>query len=1130
MQLKVGKSRLGGTLCCLPPPKRKLLTKTLFIMKITAFLILIACLQVSAKGYAQKKVTLSEKDAPLKKVFTAIRKQTGFIIFVNESLLEKAHTVTIQVTNTDLETALDLCLKNQPLTWSIVGNNIVIEQKKDAPDIKAAPAAPTGVINIHGRIVNESGEPVVASITVKGANHGTTSNNNGEFKLTGVDENATLLISATNIDAKEITLHGNNELVSITVKMKISPLDELQVIAYGTTTKRLNTGNVTTITAKDIEKNPVNNVLEAIQGKVPGLFIQQVTGQPGGAFNIRMRGSANFASDAPQPLIVVDGVTYPGGTLPVSTSSLGPNNYLQGGSGLNYLNPNDIESINVLKDADATALYGSSGAYGVVIITTKKARVGKPTLNANVYTGVSVLGETPKLMNTEQYVMLRREALANDGLTATANDKDVNGTWPEDRSNDYKKELLGNSAQNTNANVSYGGGVNNTSYLISGSLRKYGNIQRHKGSSGDGTLRFSLNSATPDNKFNIGVSGTYLSSKSTMVPMDFSSDIALAAPNAPPIFLPDGSINWETGGTNLANDLADDINRIYENVTNNFLASSTLSYKPVRNFTVRTLLNYNNISGKEFIGYPTTTLPPGTADAALRAQSVFHHFEVRTITVSPYLEYNATVLDRGSINVTTGGKLDNRLKYWDEISGKGFASDALLSNPSAGASVTSTYSQTPYRYLGFHGAVKFVWDQKYIINLNGRRDGSTKFGSGKKFGNFGSVAVAWIFSEEKWMRDHLSFINYGKLRASKGVVGGDAVRDFAYLSTYSVLGGSYQGATGLSPNGLANPLLNWEKNKNGEVAIELGFLNDRIYAEVDHYRNIASNQLISNSLSTVTGYGTYDLNSDAVIRTSGWEISLNTTNFKSKDFTWSTRFNISIPRSKLVKLPTNIKLDTKYILDKPVTGVLLYQYEGINPQTGYYSFTNAKGVTADYDGGLNNGLISTTDKTAFLDLAPKYYGGFQNSFRYKQWALDFSFTFTNRVGKNFLGQSGYMFGYIGVNGGTYWLNRWQKPGDVTDIPKVSTNLFGNLTRHGTYFKESTGAYSNATYARLQNLSIKYRVTDALLHRMHLHDLSVYLQGQNLLTISKYGGLDPENLSVGIIPPMRVFTAGINLSL
>lgn len=203
---------------------------------------------------------------------------------------------------------------------------------------------------------------------------------------------------------------------------------------------------------------------------------------------------------------------------------------------------------------------------------------------------------------------------------------------------------------------------------------------------------------------------------------------------------------------------------------------------------------------------------------------------------------------------------------------------------------------------------------------------------------------------------------------------------------------------------------------------------------------------------------------------------------------------------------------------------MLYKYNGINPATGFYNFTNAKNVAADYASGLTD-----ADKTEFLDLAPKYYGGFQNSFRYKNFSLDISFNFTKRVGKNFLGQTGYLFGYVNMNGGTFWMDRWQKPGDVTDVPKVSTNILGNFGRH-TFFQGSTGAYSDATYARLQNLSLRYALQQELLKKLHLKDVSVYLQGQNLLTISKYGGLDPENLDAATIPPMRVFTAGINITL
>lgn len=1090
-------------------------------MKLSAMLLLIGTLHVCATGFSQN-ISFSGKNVPLEKVFPVIEAQTGYLVFCNYALLSQTKPVTLAVKDMPVKDFLSAILKGQPLEYSIERKTIVISKKAvvtpkaDLP----APSARDTTITTIGKVTDANGMPVIgATITVKGTSGGTTTNEEGIFILKNVKRNALLVISSIGYERKEVPVKGNSIVAQL--NRDINKLDETVVIAYGTTTKRLNPGDVTTVTAEEIAKNPVNNVFEAIQGKVPGLFIQQVTGQPGGAFSLRLRGSANFAEQAPQPLIVVDGVIYPGGTLPMSTNtSFGTADFLKGGSGLNYLNPNDIESISVLKDADATALYGSSGAYGVILITTKKAKPGAPAINANVYTGISVLGTSPKLMHTQDYLMLRREALKNDGVAVSAFDKDINGTWPEDRYNDFKKQLLGNYAQTTNANLSYGGGTHNTSYLISGSLRNNGNIQRHKGSFRDGSLRFSLNTNTPNNRLSFALSGTYLSSTSDMVPTDFSSSIVFAAPNAPPIFLPDGSINWETG----SNDLADDINKIYKNVTNNLLANGTLTYQPIKQLTLRAILGYNNVTGREFMGYPTTVKAPSYANAAAETHSLVNNFEVRTLTVSPYAEYNTTLWGKGELGVKAGGMIDNKLSNKVEIHGEGFATDALLNNPAAGTTVTSTYSQTPYRSLGFHTVIKFVWDQKYILNLNGRRDGSTKFGSGKKFGNFGSIAAAWIFSEEKAIKNNLPFLSYGKLRGSTGIIGGDAIPDYAYLSTYSSFGGTYQGKTGLTTTSLANPLLSWERNKNSEVGLELGFLHDRIYTEANYYWNIASNQLINQSLSTVTGFGGYSMNSDAVIRTSGWELALNTSNIRSSNFTWTTRFNISIPTSKLIKLPTHRNLSSTYIVGKPVTGTLLYKYEGVNPATGYYSFTNAKGTKDDY----NSGLVDA-DKTEFLDLAPKYYGGFQNSLHYKQWSLDFSFVFTKRMGKNFLGQSGYTLGVMNLNGGVEWLRRWQKPGDVTDMPRVSTNVIDNYFRQDI-FNQSTGAYSDASYARLQNVSINYRFKHEFLQRFHLRDVTVYLQGQNLWTISRYGSVDPENLDAATIPPMRTFTAGANITL
>lgn len=1102
-------------------------SKLWLIMRLTTIVLLVTALHVSAGVYSQK-VTISVKATPLEKVLNQIKQQTGYSFFWSDQLIAQAPAVSVRLKEATLTQALDACLRGLPLVYEIREQERFVYIKPAAnkpPVVTEELPAPKkdSTWTITGRVTDEQGLPLGgASIRVKGSNTAVSCDAKGYFKLTTRPAHTILVISFVGYKDGEQLVSGSTSL-AITLSPGNSELDQIQVIGYGsmTTAKRLNTGDVTTITAEEIRKNPVNNVLEAIQGKVPGLFIQQVTGQPGGAFTMRLRSAANFSAGAPAPLVVVDGVMYPGGTLPLSSNTTyGTANFLKGGSGLNYINPNDIESISVLKDADATALYGTSGAYGVVLITTKKAKQGAPpSLNANIYTGISVLGATAKLMNTQEYLMLRREALKNDGATAGPLDKDLNGTWPEDRYQDFREDLLGSNAQTTNASLTYNGGSQNTGYMISGSLRNNGNIQRHKGASTDGTIRFSLNSNTNDNKFSISLSGAYLSSKSNMVPMDFSTDVTLAAPNAPPLFLPDGSINWSEG----ANDVADDINKQYENVTNNLLGNGSLVYKPIKQLTLRADVSYNEMAGREFMGYPTTTKPPTYTNAALETHSLVHTYNVRTISVSPYAAYSMKVFGKGDLNMTLGGRVDNKLSTFNEIHGEGFASDALLRNPAVGSKVITSYGSTPYRSLGAYAIVKFIWDQKYIVNLNGRRDGSTKFGDGKKFGNFGSVALAWIFSEESFFRKLAPFISFGKLRGSTGLIGGDAVGDFAYLSIYQALTGTYQNKSGLAIGRLANPALSWEKNRNSEAGIELGFFNDRVFAEVSAYRNIATNQLIGQPMPSVTGVTSMPVNSDATIRTSGWEMSLSATAIKTKDFSWTVRGNISIPKSKLVKLPVSTTLAANYVLNKPVTGVLLYKYEGINPQTGYYRFTAANGTTDDYMFGLDE----QKDKTEFLDLAPTFYGAFQNGFRYKRLSLDFTFNFTKRVGKNIMAQQPLPFGYMGINGGTYWLNRWQKPGDLTDVPRISTSIF-DWFRH-FYYQESTGAYSDASYVRLQNVSIRYSVNPQSLRKLGVKDLSIYLQGQNLLTISDYGGLDPENLDAATIPPMRVFTAGINLT-
>ncbi|TDX01563.1 SusC/RagA family TonB-linked outer membrane protein [Dinghuibacter silviterrae] len=1100
---------------------RRAMYKILMVMKLTAVLITFTLLQAHASGVAQT-ITLSGKNLDMKTVFTAIKKQTGYVAFSKKGLLEECSPISFTVRNMPLQDFLALVSQGQPFTYLIVDKTISLSRKEEP----VPPAQEDTLHTVSGRIVDENGRPLSgASITIKHTKTATMTQADGSFTVRA-REGEILVVTFVGFTPQEVRISATHLRFPFSVRLQqsSSELDQLQVTAYGTTTKRLNPGDITTITAKDIENNPVTNVLAAIQGRVPGLFVQQVSGQPGSAFKLNVRDATNFSSGAIPPLVIVDGVRYPNGTLPVSTNtSISPYNFLQGGSALNFINPNDIASIDVLKDADATAIYGSSGAYGVIIITTKKAKPEAPVFNANVYTGVSVNNTMPKLLNTQQYLMLRQEALKNNNQTPGAGDYDLNGTWSSTAYTDWRKVYLGSSAQSTNANLSYSGGNKNTSYMVNGSYMNNGNIQRHKGSFQNGNIRFSLNTATNDNKFNLNLSGGYLFSKDDMVPYDFSQSTALDAPNAPSPFLSNGNINWADNDPDGPG-TAGNINRLYNNQTHNLLANGTLVYRPVTGVTLRTIFGYNDIVGSELSGYPTTTMSPTTTNAAQQTSADFHHYDQKMFSISPYAEYDRNLFQKGDLSVKAGGEIDNGNTLQDDIAGKGFASDALLNDPAAASTVTSGYSQTPYRALGFYGIVKYVWDGKYIVDFNGRRDGSTRFGPDKRFGNFGSVAAAWIFSEENFVKEHLRFISFGKLRASTGVVGGDAIRDYAYLSTYSAGGVAYDGATTLYPSTLANPNLQWEKNRDKEVGLEMGFLKDRVFAEASYYHNESSNQLVSRPVSSVTGFSQYVLNSDAVIRTSGWEMYLNTRNLVTRNFTWSTRINLSIPTSKLLRAPSQANQNTNFVVGKPVTGLLLYKYAGVDPQTGYFMFTNAKGTTQD-------DLLDLTqaDKTQFVDQAPKYYGGIQNTFTYKQFSLDFFLNYTNRRGENALAQSGYLFGMFDINGTKDWLRRWQNPGDKTDMPKVTTNLFDAYFRLQEYMN-STGAYTNASYIRLSNVNLRYQFSKDLVRKMHLRDLSVFFQGQNLLTISHFGGLDPENMNAGVIPPLRVFTGGINLSL
>ncbi|WP_159440655.1 SusC/RagA family TonB-linked outer membrane protein [Mucilaginibacter sp. OK098] len=1108
-------------------------------MKLTTLIILIGFMYVSAATYGQR-VNINAHDITIDKLFKELKKQTGYSFLYKSGILKDLQTINVDITDATITEVLDKFLKDRPLDYLIVDKSIVIRRKANAP------VKENGPMLFVGRVLNEDKKPLPGvTIKVKGAQVGQTyTNEKGEFSILVINDDDILQFSYVGYESLELKVKGLKNPLSITLKAATNTLDQVQVLAYGSTTRRLSTGSIVQISSQEIEKNPVPNVLQALQGHVPGVFIQQNTGLPGGSFGVAVRAGSSISGGTvaqPAPLYIVDGVAYPAGqNLPlifqgsVNGANLGP---LRGGNALNYLNSNEIESVTVLKDADATSIYGSRGAYGVILIKTKKGIAGPPQVNLNVYSGVTLRGTSPDLLNTDQYLMIRREAFKNDNATPGVNDLDLNGTWPTNRYTNLVNELTGGSAATTNANLSYSGGSNNTNYRISGDFSSQNSIQKHGGDVKNGGLTIDLNSTSNNKKFNIDVKTTFSSDVNTLIPFDFNNGTGplsyggsglFTAPNAPSLFLPDGSLNWETGSNP-----ASAIYSLSKIVTNNLLSTVALSYKPVKGLSINATGGYNLLTGKEFNASPSTVFSPDLGNLAPYTYSIINNYSTRTWDFDANADYQTHLGSKGELDVRVGGTTQDVLSYSSIIRGSNYASDALIYDPAAGGNpVLASYSQTPIRYIGFFGHLNYIWDQKYILNLNTRYDGSTKFGPGKRFGTFGSIGAGWIFSQESLFKN-LKFLDFGKIRASYGTVGGDNIGNYNFLSYYSNTT-AYQGNSAVTPTTLSNPELHWELKKELGIGLDLNFLHDRITFTGDYYRTRTTNQLIGQALPTITGFSVYTINSPALIQTTGFELSLTTVNVKSKNFTWSTNFNISIPHSKLISYPglNLLALNSNYIIGKPVTGVKLYNYAGVNPQTGNYNFTNRNGVTAEYWPIFSPAkLDQILDKTAFVDLAPKYYGGFGNTFQYKNFSLDVFFDFKSRMGQNFRGSQSFLPGYFNINTGVEALNRWQKPGDITNVPKVSQNGLVNLFEQGT-FDQSSGAYTKVTYARLNNLNFTYRFPSLVAKKLGLNNLSVFLRGQNLLTISniKYKGLDPENLTIGATPPLRVFTAGLNVTL
>ena len=961
---------------------------------------------------------------------------------------------------------------------------------------------------ISGTITDGTSPLPGVTITIKGLQKTVVSNFDGKFTIT-VSPNDIIIF--TYIGFKTITMPvDGRSILNIRMQEDATALQEVKINAgYYSVKESERTGSIAKITSKDIEKQPVTNVLATIQGRMAGVSIVQDSGAPGGGFQIKIRGQNSLRSDGNDPLYIIDGVPFSSETIGFSQTS-GHSPSLT--SPLNSINPADIASIEVLKDADATAIYGSRGANGVVLITTKKGKAGKTSVTLNASTSFGKVTRMLDLMNTEQYLAMRRQAFTNDGITDYPDyEYDVNGTWDKNRYTDWQKKLIGGTAQINNLQASVSGGNSNTQYLLSTNYRTETTVLPGDFEYDKGSVHFNMNHISDDQKFKLTFSAGYNVQKNEQPAADLTAISRTLAPNAPALYDEQGNLNWENGTWD--NPLAV-LEQKYTARINSLTANSVLTYVILPSLELKTNFGFTDLKNEESRTQPSTMYNPAYGLGSESSAIDINHTSRQSWIIEPQINWRKNI-EKGTLEALVGGTFQNQRSNRLFEFGYGFASNNLI-NDLASASLRYVYAsdESLYKYQAFFARINYNWDSRYIINMTGRRDGSSRFGPGKQFATFGAIGAAWLFSNEGLFKNS-TILSFGKLRASFGTAGNDQIGDYQFLDTYSSSGVSYQGINGLQPTRLYNPNFGWETNKKVEVALETGFLKDRIFLTASWYQNRSSNQLVGIPLPGTTGFNSLTANLGATVQNSGLEFTLRTVNFQNKNFEWTTNFNISANRNKLIAFPG---LDSSpyaniYEIGEPLNIRHLYHFTGLNPETGIYNFEDVNG----------DGLItSLEDKKTIADFTPDFYGGLQNQLTYKGFQLDFLLQFVKQ--QNFE----YLPGVQGspLNQLADLTNTWQQSGDHPPYQQLTTGLNGDVVTAFYRHSESDGVLVDASYIRLKNISLTYDLPLTLPKGVRCR---LFLQGQNLLTITPYKSGDPELRFSSYLPPLRVFSGGVQVS-
>lgn len=891
---------------------------------------------------------------------------------------------------------------------------------------------------------------------------------------------------------------------TITQNVELVPgaigLGELVVTGYGVETRRELTGSITKVSSQDFEDVPVQNTESILQGRAAGVQVTTTSGNPGGGFQVRVRGtgSINAGND---PLYIVDGVQISFNDDVASE--------LEDETPLNAINPSDIESIEILKDAAAAAIYGAQAANGVVLITTKRGRQGETLINARVERGVRNNIEEYDLYNKNEWTGYIIDALENAGLSeagATAFFENefgpIFGYEPGTPIADYRdfswQDFIFREGTSQNYNISASGGSEQTRFYISGGYENTGgtvldnNFNRY-------IFRTNFDhqfSSKLTGKVNLNLSSTSFNAICQDGPF-INCPVSQANFEAPIAFpyLDDGSYNPNTSfglSTNPAV-VEHEVDRETNNAQMLGNISATYNFNSWLSLTTLWGLDYRTLRDVRF---ETPIAQPTAGGRVNEGISTTVNFNTNTV-----LTFRQTFTDVHNISGLIGGEYRRDFGREVETSGDGLPNGLFrVIDATATPSVAQGF-ETEFRIASYFSQLKYNYSERYFVSLTARYDGSSRFGENNRWGFFPSVSAGWRISEEEFF--NFDFFDELKIRGGYGVTGNAAIDNFAARGLYGV-GGSYAGTTALNPQQLANALLTWEEAKEINLGLDWSLWSGRLSGSFDVYKRDNENLLLDRPLPTDSGFENITENVGAV-QNKGIEFEFNSVNLDKGDFVWTSRFNMAIQTNEVTELVGDIEqLDsdmTPIALGHSIGAFWVPRWAGINP---------ADGRPMWYDVNGNITYDPATEDNIFFDGAEEdVVGGLGNRFSYKGFSLDVFFQYS--FGQTVFPAQEWFFMQTPTFLTNVWSEvdrRWQEPGDVTDIPKV---VFGDSYPGTANFRttEGTNALFDASYIRLKNISLSYNLPVSIVEQLNLRGVRLYVTGLNLMTWTDYPGLDPE---------------------